>query len=166
MKKEKGKQLAECFPLAVAGAALTGAILLTTINALGRYLFSRTFPWADEIVAICFAWTVFFGAAAAELRQMHYGLEIVANLLPPGGKKGLDLLISALSTVMIGCLAWLAWVLTAKVGTKIMTATRISYRYFDSGMAIGLSLMELYALTLLIGKIRAVLRKDRKEENR
>jgi len=162
--KEKWKRVAANFPLAVAGAALTGAILITTINALGRYLFSRTFPWADEIVAICFAWTVFFGAAAAAAREMHYGLEILSNLLPMKRNKVLELFISVLSVVMIGILAWLAWVLTAKVGTKIMTATRISYRYFDAGMAIGLSLMELYTVMLLFQKARALFVKHGKEK--
>jgi TRAP-type C4-dicarboxylate transport system permease small subunit len=158
--REKLNRIYDDFPIVVAGAALSGAILLTTVNALGRYLFSRTFPWTDEIVALCFAWAVFFGSAAACKRGMHYGLEIVSNALRPKMRKDLDVLIALLSLVMIGCLAVLAWVLVAKVGVKIMTATRISYRYLDAGMSIGFTLMALYSVGILARRVKALFREE------
>lgn len=46
------------------------------------------------------------------------------------------------------------------VGTKIMTATRISYRWFDLGMALGLSLMVIYAAENVYYRVRALFRKE------
>ena len=145
MKNKKVRWVLENFPIIVAGIALFFAISFTTVNALSRYLFSRTFVWTDELVAMGFAYTVFFGSAAACKYGMHYGLE---------------LLISLLSLVLICCLAYLAWVLTMNVGTKIMTATRISYRWFDLGMALGLSLMVIYAAENVYHRARALFRKE------
>lgn len=144
----------EAFPEAVAGVTLSAAIFITTMNGIGRYFFNHTFVWTDEIVAICFAWTVFFRSAAACRLGMHYGLELLAGVLSPKGKKVLNIVVSLLSLVLIGCLAWLAWVLTSHVGTKIMTATRLSYRWLDLGMALGLSLMVIYSAGNFVRTIR------------
>ena len=160
MKNKKVRWVLENFPIIVAGIALFFAIFFTTVNALSRYLFSRTFVWTDELVAMGFAYTVFFGSAAACKYGMHYGLELLSNALPERGKKVLELLISLLSLVLICCLAYLAWVLTMNVGTKIMTATRISYRWFDLGMALGLSLMVIYAAENVYHRARALFRKE------
>lgn len=164
MKKEKLKWVLENFPIIIAGIALFLAIFFTAINALSRYLFSRTFVWTDELVAMGFAYTVFFGSAAACKYGMHYGLELLSNALPKRGKKVLELLVSLVSLVLICCLAYLAWVLTMNVGTKIMTATRISYRWFDLGMALGFSLMVIYAAENVYHRARSLLRKENTHE--
>lgn len=153
MKKEK-TWLWDNLPIIIAGAALVFAISLTTFNALGRYLFSRTLAWADELVAISFAYTVFFGCAAAYKRGMHYGLEFVSNAFKGRWKKVWELLLSVISLIFVSCLAYLSWVLTTNVGTKIFTASRISYRWFDLGMAIGFSLMVIYGIEGVISSIR------------
>ena len=148
------------FPELIAGIALFSAILITTINGVGRYVFSHTFVWTDEIVALCFAYTVFFGSAAACRRGMHYGLELVSTALPQKGKKYLNAAIALISLVLIATLAYLAWVLISHVGTKIMTATRISYRWFDLGMALGLSLMVVYAAIICYKRIKELFKKS------
>lgn len=164
MKNKKAKWFLENFPIIVAGVALVLCIAVTTVNALGRYLFSRTFAWADEIVAIGFCYTVFFGSAAAFKYGMHYGLEFMSNLLPKQGKKVLELLIAIVSLILVACLAYLAWVLTLNVGTKIFTASRISYCWFDLGLAGGLSIMVIYAVQIVYRKILALLGKEKDHE--
>lgn len=158
--KAKMKFVLTNFPELVAGITLFSGIFITTINGVGRYFFSRTFVWTDEVVAICFAYTVFFGAAAACRRGMHYGLELISNVLPPKGKKILDVIIAFISLVLIAVLAYLAWVLTANVGTKIMTAMRISYKWFDLGMAAGLSLMFIYQIEIFTKKVKNLITKE------
>lgn len=60
-------------PELIAGITLFSAIGITTVNGVGRYLFSRTLVWNDEVVAICFAYTVFFGSAAACMQSAEGG---------------------------------------------------------------------------------------------
>ena len=91
---------------------------------------------------------------------MHYGLELISNVLPPKGKKVLDVIIAFISLVLIAVLAYLAWVLTANVGTKIMTAMRISYKWFDLGMAAGLSLMFIYQIEIFVKKAKTLITKE------
>ena len=43
MQNKKVRWVLENFPIIVAGIALFFAISFTTVNALSRYLFSRTF---------------------------------------------------------------------------------------------------------------------------
>ena len=148
------------FPVLISGITLTIAIALSSANALGRYLFAYTFAWNDEIVALCFCWTTFWGAAAASRRGLHFGLEVITNLLPPMGKKVQKVIIELLSFAVICCIAYLSWVLTAKAGAKLMLATRLSYQFFDSGMALGMSFMALYALISLVNSIRNLFSKE------
>lgn len=158
--KSKINRFLDEFPVLISGIALTVAISLSSVNALGRYLFAYTFAWNDEIVALCFCWTVFWGAAAASRRGLHFGLEVINNLLPPLGQKIQKVIIELLSCGILWTIAYLAWVLTDKASTKLMPATRLSYQIFDAGMALGMSLMAVYSVIILVGNIRNLFSKE------
>ena len=71
--------------------------------------------------------------------------------------------------MVLAIMFYLSLVLFNNVGTKILTATRISYKYFDAAMVFGFGLMAFYSFLALIEDIRAlpaVLRekKEKKEE--
>ncbi len=164
--KEIAKWVIVNLPELIAGGALIFAITLTMINAFTRYLLHYTINGSDEFVCIAFAWIVFPGTAAAYRRKMHYGVDLLVSKLPARLQTCIQLLTQAIILVIMCTLTYLSLELYRNVGTKIMTATRISYRVLDSGMLFGFALMSLYSLIFLVQDIRnlpTALRTHRKE---
>ena len=156
-------------PELIAGAALVLAVSLTVVNAFTRYFLSFTIKGSDEINILAFAWMVFPGCACAYREKQHYGIDLVVNSLPPKAKAIAGVIGELLSLVVLAIMFYLSIVLFNKVGTKILTATRISYKYFDAAMVVGFGLMTFYSLKALIEDIIAlpgILRqkKEKKEE--
>lgn len=156
-------------PELIAGAALVLAVSLTVINAFTRYFLSFTIKGSDEINILAFAWMVFPGCACAYREKQHYGIDLIVNSLPPKAKAIAEIIAELLSLVCLGIMFYLSIVLFNKVGTKILTATRISYKYFDAAMVVGFGLMTFYSLKALIEDfiaLPAILRakKKKKEE--
>lgn len=148
------KWIAVRFPELIAAVSLTVAITITVVNAFTRYLLKYTFAGSDEIVCIAFAWMVFPGAAAAFRRKMHYGIDLLVNALPVKLQTGINLLVKIAITVILACVTWLSILLVGNVGSKIMTATRISYRVLDSSLIVGFGLMTIYSTIFLVQELK------------
>ena len=143
-------------PEIIAGIALIFAISLTTVNAFTRYFLHFTINGSDEYCIIAFAWMVFPGCAAAYRRKMHYGVDMLVNALPKRVRLFVNLFAQFMVVALTVILTYMSWVLCQNVGSKIMTATRISYVYFDAAMLVGFALMALFALNFLIQDIIAL----------
>ena len=87
------KWILDYVPEIIAIVALCFAVLASAANAFSRYTFSHTFLGYDELVRIAFAWVVFPGAAAAYWRHMHFGIDLIVNMVPAKIRKILDLFI-------------------------------------------------------------------------
>ena len=72
-----------------------------TIQISGRYLFERSFFWAEEIARYAMVWIVFLGAVAATYRHAHTRIEFFAGLLPKMGQRAAYILVTALSIVFL-----------------------------------------------------------------
>lgn len=60
-------------------------LLLVGVNAaniVGRYVFARGFPAADEIMTFALAWGVFLGAGLISLRGGHLVMDLLVGVLP------------------------------------------------------------------------------------
>lgn len=142
------------FPELIAGAALVFAVTLTVINAFTRYFLSFTIKGSDELNILAFGWMVFLGCASAYRQKLHYGIDLLVNSLPSKGQAVMRVVAELFSFVILVIMCYLSVILFNKVGTKILTATRISYKYFDAAMVVGFGLMAFYSLLALIEDIR------------
>ena len=66
----KGFGTIELYVLALFGISET---LIMFSNAIGRYFFEYTFPWAEEVTRIIFVWSMFLAITAAFIRNQHIG---------------------------------------------------------------------------------------------
>lgn len=48
-------------------------------NAVGRYFFEYTFPWAEEVTRILFVWSMFLAITTAFIRNGHIGFTALAE---------------------------------------------------------------------------------------
>lgn len=69
-------------------AVLLGLMTLVTFaNVVARYVFNDNLLWALETTVFLFAWLVLLGASYCVKKNLHLGIDMVANLLPAGGRK-------------------------------------------------------------------------------
>ncbi|SDC96454.1 TRAP transporter small permease [Ruegeria marina] len=86
--------------------------LLTFINVVLRYVFNSSLIWGLEVVLILFAWLVVFGVSYCVKVTAHLGVDVVINLLNPGGRKMMAL-VSGLCCILYGIMlfkgSWDYW---------------------------------------------------------
>jgi len=73
-------------------AAVLGAVLLGVAR---RYLFGAPLSWSDELSTVLFVWAVFWTAAFAVPLREHVAFDLVFDLLPPGARRALGIVASA-----------------------------------------------------------------------
>jgi len=78
--------------VAAAGVLLTAMMLLTVADVFGRYLLNRPVPGAFEATEIMLALAIFAGLPIVTARGEHVAVRLVADRLPAGLRKALDLL--------------------------------------------------------------------------
>jgi len=81
-------------------------ILLTFLNVVLRYAFSKGFAWSEEIARLCFIYLVYLGSIEAMRDNRHLIIDTVLSRLPALPQK---ILYAALQL----CIVWLMYLLTA-----------------------------------------------------
>ncbi len=61
--------------------------LVTFANVVARYVFNDNLLWALETTVFLFAWLVLLGASYCVKKNLHLGIDLVANLLSPAKRK-------------------------------------------------------------------------------
>lgn len=143
-------------PDLIAGLGILIIVLLETAQCIDRYCFRQTIMFVDDVVVICFSWVVFVGAAVAYRRKMHYGLEVISNRFNPEVRPYYLIVIQALTTILFGYLAYRSIVLTVNSGSKILSTTRISYKWVDMGAVTGFLLMTVYGAEFFVQDFKAI----------
>ncbi len=151
-----GKWILDYLPEYIALVALTLAIPISAANALSRYALKYTFPWYPEMIRVAFAWIVFPGAAAAYWRHMHFGIDLIVNLMPKSIQRLMGIFSHVFMTALLAVLTYLSIVLTAEVGVKYFPVTFLSYAYYDSAMIVGFGFMMIYSAIFTVQEIKNV----------
>lgn len=74
--------------------------LITFANVVARYIFNSNILWALEVTVFLFAWLVLMGASYAVKKNIHIGVDVIINAVPPGISKFLTIL------AVVACLAF------------------------------------------------------------
>jgi TRAP-type C4-dicarboxylate transport system permease small subunit len=64
------------------GILLVGLVTICFVEVLLRDLVSKSLPWYDELAGFLLVWLTFLGAALAEQRNGHIGVELIERLGP------------------------------------------------------------------------------------
>lgn len=76
-------RLLDQFEEILAGLALIGVVLAVSWGVVTRYITEQPAAWASEVATLCFAWVVFFGAAACVKYRLHPSIDMLVSRLPP-----------------------------------------------------------------------------------
>ncbi len=104
--------------------------------------------WFDEIVELCFAWLVFYGAAALWGLKGHFSVgDWISARLPNHSLRALyKLFVSLLSATFIGVFFWFSFTLILR-STELSTVFQMPKSFMYSSMTIGSGIMLIYSLT-------------------
>jgi C4-dicarboxylate transporter DctQ subunit len=93
----------------VAGVLLICSVVLNFANIIGRYFFSVSISWAEEIMLFLMVGCVFFGSCQVAWANRQIRMDILVNMMPAQIRKGLELLSDLVFIAVAGTLAVFAW---------------------------------------------------------
>jgi len=81
----------------VAGICLISSVAINFVNIIGRYFFSVSIPWAEEIMLFLMVGCVFTGCCAVAWEGRQIRMDVVISMLPARIRD----LLTALSEVVL-----------------------------------------------------------------
>jgi TRAP-type C4-dicarboxylate transport system permease small subunit len=94
---------------AISAVLLCCSVLLNFANIIGRYFFSVSISWAEEIMLFLMVGCVFIGNGAVAWSGRQIRMDVIVGLMPPKVRKGFDLLADLAFIVTAITLAVFAW---------------------------------------------------------
>ncbi len=79
----KGVQWLLALTRAAAAIFLIASVAINFANIIGRYFFSISIPWAEEIMLFLMVGCVFTGCCAVAWEGRQIRMDVVVNMLPP-----------------------------------------------------------------------------------
>lgn len=136
----------------VSATAIGIMVTAIFLNVVLRYFFRNPTSWADELAVIGMAYVTFVGGAAAYKRNMHFGIDILVDRLPPKGKRILRSLMTLSFVVLFAFMTYLGYDLTLNA-KKVMIYSGWSYKYMDAALPLGFLSMTIYSIKYFLMSI-------------
>ena len=94
---------------AAAGILLISSVAINFANIIGRYFFSVSIPWAEEIMLFLMVGCVFTGCCAVAWEGRQIKMDVVVSMLPPKLRDLLSLLselVLIATAIAVTAFAW------------------------------------------------------------
>jgi len=92
-----------------AALLLAGSVAINFANIIGRYFFSVSISWAEEIMLFLMIGCVFLGSGAVGWSRRQIRMDALVALLPPVARQFLDVIGDIVEIATCFLLAVLAW---------------------------------------------------------
>jgi TRAP-type C4-dicarboxylate transport system permease small subunit len=93
----------------VAGVCLLGSVAINFANIIGRYFFSVSIPWAEEIMLFLMVGCVFTGCCAVAFEGRQIRMDVVVTMLPAKLRDFLALLSELVLIATAAAVTAFAW---------------------------------------------------------
>lgn len=133
----------------ISVTAITVMLCAIFLNVLMRYVFHSPTAWADELSMICLAYVTFVGGAAAYKRNLHFGIDILLEKMPPKCRDFVRRATNFAFILLFGYLTVLGYQLFDNA-KKVMNYTGWSYKIMDAAFPLGFLSMTIYAIYFFI----------------
>jgi TRAP-type C4-dicarboxylate transport system permease small subunit len=94
---------------AVAGICLLGSVAINFANIIGRYVFSVSIPWAEEIMLFLMVGCVFTGCCAVAWEGRQIRMDVIVGMLPPKARDFVALLSELVMIAAAAAVTVFAW---------------------------------------------------------
>jgi TRAP-type C4-dicarboxylate transport system permease small subunit len=126
----------------VASAILLAMMLLTVVDVIARYIFSRPVRGAFEVTELMLVVLIFAGLPLVSFSEEHAVMDFIDRLLGARGQRLLRRAVEATSAAFMFLLAWLTWIRADRIWAyrDATDVLRIVYGPFVYFMAVTLAL--------------------------
>jgi TRAP-type C4-dicarboxylate transport system permease small subunit len=94
---------------AAAGIFLISSVAINFANIIGRYFFSVSLPWAEEIMLFLMVGCVFTGCCAVAWEGRQIRMDVIVAMLPPKIRDSLHLLSELALIAAAAAVTAFAW---------------------------------------------------------
>jgi TRAP-type transport system small permease protein len=131
-----------------ASAILLAMMLLTVVDVVARYVFSRPVRGAFEVTELMLLVLIFAGLPLVSFSDEHAVMDFIDRLLGARGQRGLERLVQAVDAAFMFLLTWLVWRKADRIWAYGDTTDvlRIVYGPFVYFMAVTLAMAGLIHL--------------------
>ncbi len=138
----------------IASGAFIIMIAVITLNVLSRYLFRKSFNWAEEIAYLCFNWSVFFGVAVVYRYQGLTAIDLVVDKLK--GRVRHTVLVLGYLLVTLTNLGLIVWGIQFSIVAwdRKSPSLHIPYTFYDLSIPLAAVLLLAYSTKFLIRAFR------------
>jgi len=138
----------------VTAAAFVAIVALISVNVVSRYLFMKSFNWAEEVAYLCFNWVVFLGVALVYRYQGLTAIDLVVNRLR--GKARQAVLVFGYLLVVLTNLGLIVWgtQFSIMAWERKSPALQIPYFFYDVSIPLAAIMLFVYSLRFLIMALR------------
>lgn len=126
----------------VASVILFAMMLLTVVDVVARYVFSRPLRGAFEVTELMLLVLIFAGLPLVSFADEHAIMDFIDRLLGPRAQRGLERLVQLVNAGFMFLLTWLMWRKADRIWAYRDTTDvlRIVYGPFVYFMAVTLAL--------------------------
>ena len=93
----------------ISGVCLLGSVAINFANIVGRYFFSVSIPWAEEIMLFLMVGCVFTGCCAVAWEGRQIRMDVVISMLPASARQFLELLSELALIATAAAVTTFAW---------------------------------------------------------
>lgn len=105
----KGVRALLVFTRAAAAICLIASVTINFANIIGRYFFSISIPWAEEIMLFLMVGCVFTGCCAVAWEGRQIRMDVLVNSLPPKLRDLVNLLSELVMIAAAAAVTLFAW---------------------------------------------------------
>jgi TRAP-type transport system small permease protein len=126
--------------------SMAGITILLLVNVFLRYLFSRPFPWAEEISVLLIVWVVLLGAGLVQKKGEHVAVTYLFDLFPIKWKT-MTLIFGNLCICAVLVVHLLSAINLLKLQMKgTMISVNMSSGFFALAVLVGIAAMLLFTI--------------------
>jgi len=92
-----------------AAIFLISSVAINFVNIIGRYFFSVSIPWAEEIMLFLMVGCVFTGCCAVAWEGRQIRMDVAIGMLPPKLRELVDALSELVMIATAAAVAYFAW---------------------------------------------------------
>jgi TRAP-type transport system small permease protein len=132
-----------------ASAILFAMMVLTFVDVVARYLFSRPVRGAFEVTELMLVVLIFAGLPLVSYADEHAAMDFIDRLLSPRGQRVLLAVVHLVCAAMLFLLAWLVWLKADKIwayrdATDVLRILYGPFVYFMAGTLALAGVIHLY----------------------
>ena len=140
----------------LAGVCLLGSVAINFVNIIGRYFFSVSIPWAEEIMLFLMVGCVFTGCCAVAWEGRQIRMDVVISMLPDKLRDLFTLLSELVLIATAAAVTAFAWPVISQLAAfdERSQAANFPLVIPQAMVPIGYSLMALLVAVRLICRPR------------